>query len=92
MTKSEEYRALIDDDYDWQKVQEKIRQLKPDLVLSNYTSVMEDGDYVQDAIPMMPEAGFQSALPVLRRWAKQFVSGREGAWKNDRTYFDGYFS
>ena len=92
VTKSEEYRALIDDEYDWQKVRDKIRQLRPDLVLSNYTSVMEDGDYVQDAIPMMPEAGFQSALPVLRRWAKQFVSGKEGAWKNDRSYFDGYFS
>ena len=92
VTSHPEFMELIDTEYDWMKVREKVQQLKPDLVLSNYTSAMEDGPYVLDAIPMTPNMGFHTALPVLRRWAKLFVSGKEGSWKNDRTLFDACFS
>ena len=92
VTKHPELCGEISPELDWTMIQEKIEAYHPDLVLSNYTQVMQDGDYVQDSLPMMPAAGFRSALHILRRWAKLFESGKEGGWKNDSELFEQYFA
>ncbi|MBE5997458.1 MAG: nitrogen fixation protein NifH [Lachnospiraceae bacterium] len=92
VTKHPELCGEISPELDWTMIRDKIEEKKPDLVLSNYTQVMQDGSYIQDSLPMMPAAGFHSALHILRRWADLFGSGKEGEWKNDSELFEQYFS
>jgi len=73
-------------------VQSRIRALKPDLVISNYTSLAEEGDYVVDSLPMGQLVGFRSGLSVLDRWAGLLENAREGEWKRDREFFEKYFA
>lgn len=88
---AEDYPAL-DPDFEWTQLMSKIKELKPDLVLSNYVVQGEEDSYIVDAIPMLPATGFQSGIAVTRRWAELFETKREGAWKDDRSLFDKYFS
>ncbi|MGI6005999.1 MAG: nitrogenase component 1 [Ruminococcus sp.] len=85
-------RYDIDADFDWTKINETIRQLKPDLVLSNYTAQIKEGDYLTDAMPMSPVVGFHSGIHILRRWVELFQNRREGDWKNDRALFEKYYA
>ena len=82
----------IDEDMDWMKIQEKIGQYHPDLVLTYYTAPAKDGGYVQDALPMTPVAGFHSAFYILKRWVRLFEDNNEGEWQNDSELFDKYYS
>ena len=71
-----------------------IAEKKPDIVLTNYTTESDEGDYVREALPMAPEAGFDTALSVLERWKMRFENRnvKEGDWKNDRELFEKYFA
>ena len=57
-------------------------------------AVDKKGDYVREALPMAPEAGFDTALSVLERWKMRFENRnvKEGDWKNDRELFEKYFA
>ena len=71
----------------------RIKALRPDIVISNYTSLTEGGDYVTDNLPMMGQlAGFRSGLEVLERWAGLLENTREGEWSRDRALFEKYFA
>lgn len=84
------------------QVLEKLRELKPDLLLSNYASaVAEEGDYLRDAAPTAPISLFGAAIPVLQRWEAMFLEREEtggerlekgGSWKHDGVLFQKYFA
>ena len=92
VTKHPERYPAIDQNYDWSLMQEKIKLIQPDIVVSNYTSAAEGDNFLVDSLPMVPEIGFSSALHVFSRWAHLFETRREGAWKNDRALFDKYYA
>lgn len=75
-----------------QRIQEKICELQPDIVLSNYTSAVDEGDYLRDTMPMAPAAGFCSALYIFDRWADLLRVHREGGWKDDEALFKKYYA
>ena len=83
---------MIEETFDWNMTDRKIAETRPDIVLSNYTSIVEEGDYLIDAMPMLQAVGFESGLEILERWAKLLNENREGAWVNDRQYFPKYFA
>ncbi len=74
------------------QVEEKIRELKPDLVLGNFTAAKGEGDYLTDTLPMTQPIGFGSGLAVLRRWAQLNKNEREGEWKHDERWFQEYYA
>ncbi|MBQ4045949.1 MAG: nitrogen fixation protein NifH, partial [Lachnospiraceae bacterium] len=92
VTAHPELYPMIEETFDWNMADRKIAETKPDIVLSNYTSVVEEGDYLIDAMPMLQAVGFESGLEILERWAKLMKENREGAWVNDRKYFEKYYS
>ena len=73
-------------------VHSRIRALRPDIVISNYTSLAEEGDYVTDSLPMGQLVGFRSGLAVLDRWAGLLQNRREGEWIRDRELFEKYYA
>ncbi|MBR3397886.1 MAG: AAA family ATPase [Lachnospiraceae bacterium] len=78
--------------YDLVTAEEKIRELKPDIVVSNYPSAFSQGDYVLDFMPMTETQGFSSGIYALERWAGEFEHRRKGDWTNDRKLYQKYFS
>lgn len=80
----------INENFDWEHLYDQAGDWKADFVISNYTPPVQDGDYVKDALPMMPLAGFASGIDVIRRWSDLQKRKREGAWNNDRVYFEHY--
>ena len=75
-----------------QAVIEKISELKPDIILSNYTFSEPGEDALTDTIPMGRQVGFRSGIPVLRRWARMLNERREGEWIRDRELFEKYYA
>jgi nitrogenase subunit NifH/nitrogenase molybdenum-iron protein alpha/beta subunit len=73
-------------------VERRIRELRPDMVLGNYTARLTEGDYLTDTLPMTQPIGFGSGLAVLRRWAQLNKNTREGEWQNDEAWFQTYFA
>jgi nitrogenase iron protein len=60
-----------------------VRDLKPDLVLSNYApSVREDGVHY-DTIPFSPPPGFLSGLELAKRWSMLLRLPVVEGWKYD---------
>ncbi|MBQ4369886.1 MAG: nitrogen fixation protein NifH, partial [Oscillospiraceae bacterium] len=84
--------ALIEEIADWPAVTAKIKELKPDIVLSNYTSAVPEGDYIMDNMPMGQLLGFRSGLELMDRWARLGENRREGDWTRDRELFEKYYS
>lgn len=80
----------INEDFDWENLYDQAGDLQADFVISNYTPPAQDGDYVKDALPMMPLAGFGSGIDVIRRWADLQKRKREGEWNDDRIFFEEY--
>ena len=85
-------RCPVEEIGDRPPTEARIAELRPDLVLTNYTSSAPAGDAVADAIPMGRQAGFRAGLPVLRRWARLLNERREGEWVRDRALFEKYYS
>lgn len=80
----------INENFDWENLYDQAGGLQADFVISNYTPPAQDGDYVKDALPMMPLAGFGSGIDVIRRWADLQKRKREGEWNDDRVFFEEY--
>ena len=73
-------------------VEQRIRELRPDMVLGNYTARVAGADYLSDTLPMTQPIGFGSGLTVLRRWAQLNKNTREGEWEHDEAWFRTYFA
>ncbi|MCR4962472.1 MAG: nitrogenase component 1, partial [Firmicutes bacterium] len=87
-----ERRRLVEEISDAGLVAERIRTLKPDIVLSNYTSAVELQGYITDNMPMGGLVGFRAGLDVMERWARLLENKREGEWMRDRALFEKYFA
>ena len=85
-------KTVIEEIADFPAVAQKIRDCKPDIVLSNYTSAVEAKDYIVDNLPMGQLVGFRSGLEVMDRWARLLQTRREGEWMHDRALFEKYFA
>lgn len=83
---------MIEEIADWRVVMERIGAVKPDIVLSNYTSAVPPGDYVLDNVPMNPRVGFQAGVHVLKHWTLLLEEKAEGGWANDRALFEKHFA
>ncbi len=84
---------VIEECTDFSRIEEKIYLLKPDIILSNYTSSIEEGNYLTDSMPMTPVAGFHSALHIFEKWAKLInLHGKKGGWKDDKSLFEKYYA
>ncbi len=84
-------RYPVEGSYDWTNLRQDIQSAKPDLVLSNYTTLAEDGSYLTEHLPMTPVAGFYSGIYAASRWADLFDKP-EGGWRNDRALFEKYYA
>lgn len=85
-------RYPVEQTLDVEQIQAKARELKPDLILTNYTSETGRGDWLVAAMPMTQVAGFRSALVILQRLADLFENGKEGTWSDDRALFEKYYA
>ena len=92
ITDRQERHAVIEEITGGDIVEQRIRALRPDMVLGNYTARAEGGDYIADTLPMTQPIGFGSGLSVLRRWAQLNKNEREGEWENDRIWFEQYYA
>jgi len=92
ITDRQERNAVIREITGGDIVEQRIRELKPDMVLGNYTARAEGGEYIADTLPMTQPIGFGSGLTVLRRWAQLNKNEREGEWEHDRVWFEQYFA
>ena len=78
------------EDYDREQRLSDIEELKPDIVLGNYTTEKIKHKCIFDNIPMCPDVGFFSGLNLVERWSGLFGSDNEGEWQNDRELFEKY--
>ena len=92
ITDRQERNAVIREITGGDIVEQRIRELKPDMVLGNYTARAAGGEYIADTLPMTQPIGFGSGLTVLRRWAQLNKNEREGEWEHDRVWFEQYFA
>ena len=87
-----ERRALAEEIPSLPMVRERIAEHRPDIVISNYTSAAESGDYILDNLPMGQLVGFRSGLAVMDRWHRLLQTRREGEWMRDQALFEKYFA
>ena len=92
ITKDEEVLSVTEETFDLLQAEKKVRELKPDIVVSNYTSALGTGDYILDNMPMTQMVGFGAGLEVLERWAGQLKSREEGEWVYDRRLYQKYYA
>ena len=92
ITDRQERNAVIEEIVGGEIVDRRIKELRPDMVLGNYTARAEGGDYIADTLPMTQPIGFASGLAVLRRWAQLNKNEREGEWEHDRVWFEQYYA
>jgi nitrogenase molybdenum-iron protein alpha/beta subunit len=82
----------IEENYDPEKRKNDIEKLKPDLVLSNYTSSALGGSVCTDTIPLCPDVGFFSGLEIAKRWAGLISFDLKEGWKKDEKLFRKYYA
>lgn len=80
----------LEENYDQQKRAEDIRTLKPDILLSNYTSADVAPPVLFDTIPYCPDVGFFSGLTLAKRWAQLLPLNLQEGWKKDEILFQKY--
>ena len=85
-------KVTVEEDYDREHRMSDIKELKPDIVLGNYTSDKLSTSAVLDTIPMCPDVGFFSGLDLVERWCTLVRSENEGEWENDRELFEKYYA
>jgi nitrogenase molybdenum-iron protein alpha/beta subunit len=87
-----ERQAAVEEIGAFFSIRDRIRDLHPDIVISNYTAATDEGDYIVDNLPMGQLNGFRSGLEVMDRWARLLQTRREGEWMHDRALFEKYFA
>ncbi|MBR6115250.1 MAG: AAA family ATPase [Oscillospiraceae bacterium] len=92
ITDHPERRAIVEEIGSASPIRSRIDELRPDIVLSNYTAAAPEGEYIIDNLPMGQLNGFRSGLEVMDRWARLIESRREGEWMRDQQLFEKYFA
>ncbi len=90
-----DYRDRIGElhiEYDNERRHADIARIKPDILLTNYSSVDLDGDLLTDTIPLCPTAGFMSGVLMAARWSELFKMNLSEGWKQDDVLFRKYYS
>ncbi len=82
----------VEENYDKKNRISDIKKYRPNIVLTNYESSVNYGEYVSDTIPMCPDTGFYSGINMVSRWAKLIKLNLQGDWKNDEQLFKKYYS
>ena len=90
VTHHKEDYPMIEESFSWEKVNRRIQETEPDIVLSNYTSAVNEGDYLVNSMAMTQVTGFHSGVHLLRRWA-ELLDQKEGSWIQDRALFEKYY-
>ncbi|SNS16406.1 nitrogenase iron protein [Anaerovirgula multivorans] len=80
------------ENYDQQQRTEDVQTLKPDILLSNYTSSDLDPCVLFDTIPYCPDVGFLSGLVLAKRWARLLQLNLQEGWRKDEVLFQKYYS
>ena len=91
ISKHPERVEAVEEVLDASRTRALIKELKPDIILSAYTSNAADDDAIADALPMIPDLGVMSAVLIMERWIRLMQTKRKGEWENDRTLFEKYF-
>lgn len=73
----------VEYDYDSEKRQKDIRELCPDLVLSNYPPAFATEGVHHDSIPLVPEVGFDISIKLAKRWGQFIRLPATEGWKYD---------
>ncbi len=92
ITDRPERRNRVEEITDRALTARRIMDLKPDVVLSNYTAALPEADYITDNMPMGNLVGFRAGLDTMDRWARLMETRREGVWMRDRALFEKYFA
>ena len=82
----------VEENYDKEKRMSDFAKYCPDIVLTNYESSVNSGEYLSDTIPMCPDVGFYSGINMVSRWSKLIKLNLQGEWKNDEQLFKKYYS
>ena len=82
----------IEEDFPWERMEERVREAHPDILLSNYTPQIEAGGMVIDAIPMQPQVGFGAGISVAERWKALLKNRTRGGWQDDRELYEQYYA
>lgn len=80
------------ENYDINNKLEHIKRIKPDILLTNYSSPDTGKDYYTDTIPLSPSVGFFSGLAFAKKWSEVFTRNLKEGWKADEELFKKYFS
>ena len=92
ITDRPERRDRVEEITDRTLVARRIQELKPDVVLSNYTAALPEADYITDNMPMGQLVGFRAGLDTMDRWARLMQTRREGVWMRDEAFFEKYYA
>jgi nitrogenase molybdenum-iron protein alpha/beta subunit len=78
--------------YDNERRHADLSRIRPDILLTNYSSVDLDGGVLTDTIPLCPTAGFMSGVLLAARWSELFKMNLREGWKQDDLLFRKYYS
>lgn len=78
--------------YDESKRVRDIKSLKPDILLTNYTSSSLQEEVLTDNIPLCPDVGFFSGLSLAKRWAGLLKLNLKEGWREDEKLFSKYYA
>ncbi len=76
-------RFEVETDYDPARRNTDVTQLKPDLLLGNYTPGNLPLSLHVDVIPMCPDVGFYGGITFAHRWATLIKAPVVEGWKHD---------
>jgi len=68
-----------------------VKKHKPDILLTNYTSVVAGEVQLADTIPMAPGVGFFTGLDMVKRWAGLLALNQRGGWQDDERLYKKYY-
>ena len=82
----------VEEGYPYEQAARDVAELKPDILLTNYSSGEADIVPVADTIPMCPDTGFDAGIQMMKRWAGLLGLRNKGVWKKDEALFRQYYA
>ncbi|MCL2227817.1 MAG: AAA family ATPase [Oscillospiraceae bacterium] len=82
----------VEEKYDRDNRTADVKKHRPDILLTNYTSISAGDVPLADTIPMAPGVGFFTGLDMIRRWAGLLAMNLKGEWEQDERLFRKYYT